>query len=263
MTKTHTMRFTKPFILLTISLFVLVSCNNYRKITYSKATVFKKKSVAKRINDYDIYVHDDNKIYQLSEVDISEDKLSGIPIEITDSITQSGDTLNDMHLYMDASDRIILTEDVKGFTDENVKGVEMYSKKRQGVIGILFGILMAILILFGVLIVTLIVGLSTSSSDSGGSGGSDSGGSDSGCYIATMSYGSYNAPQVMVLREFRDRFLQKFGAGRAFIAWYYKNSPSFVEKHRGKKWLHTTLRIPLNVLVLILKPFYSGENAKK
>lgn len=30
-----------------------------------------------------------------------------------------------------------------------------------------------------------------------------------GCYIATMVYGNYDHPQVMVLRDFRDSYLAK------------------------------------------------------
>ena len=57
--------------------------------------------------------------------------------------------------------------------------------------------------------------------------------SDIGCYIATMAYGSYNAPEVLVLRRFRDEKLNKTYAGRIFIRYYYVLSPllvRFVEK---------------------------------
>src|SRR5690606_15252813 len=45
-----------------------------------------------------------------------------------------------------------------------------------------------------------------------------------GCYIATMIYGDYDHPQVIVLRSFRDNYLCKSYVGRLFIRFYYKVS---------------------------------------
>lgn len=56
-----------------------------------------------------------------------------------------------------------------------------------------------------------------------------------GCYVATAVYGSYEAPEVMVLRKFRDERLQPTFLGRGFIAFYYAVSPSLARhlpKHR-------------------------------
>ena len=50
-----------------------------------------------------------------------------------------------------------------------------------------------------------------------------------GCYIATMAYGSYNAPEVLLLRRFRDEKLKKTFLGRVFIANYYAFSPLLVK----------------------------------
>ena len=260
-------------------LFLLVGCNNYNKISYSKATVFKKKPVAEKIDDYDVYVHQDDKTYKLNEPVITEEVLTGIPEEVNVVETSEAEDLNDMHIYVTDDAAVDLSQkQTHQFDDNNVKEVKMYGKAREG----LTGGAIALLIVFGVLAILLIIILiavfsaaSSGGSDSGGSdsGGSDSGGSDSstsdssgsdsGCYIATMSYGSYDAPQVLILREFRDRFLDRFKAGRAFIAWYYRTSPTFVEKHRSKKWLHATLRLPLNGFVAFLSIFYSGKNASK
>lgn len=48
------------------------------------------------------------------------------------------------------------------------------------------------------------------------------------CYIATMAYGDYNHPQVIVLRRFRDEKLSHNIFGRSFIKIYYRLSPYLV-----------------------------------
>ncbi|WP_303814380.1 CFI-box-CTERM domain-containing protein [Selenomonas ruminantium] len=47
-----------------------------------------------------------------------------------------------------------------------------------------------------------------------------------GCFIATAVYGDYDAPEVRVLRCFRDNVLDKSALGRVFIRTYYAISPS-------------------------------------
>ena len=49
-----------------------------------------------------------------------------------------------------------------------------------------------------------------------------------GCYIATAVYGSYDCPQVWVLRRFRDYKLASAWYGRIFIQAYYTISPTIV-----------------------------------
>lgn len=49
------------------------------------------------------------------------------------------------------------------------------------------------------------------------------------CFVATAAYGSYDHPFVLVLRDFRDHTLARFGAGRAFIRWYYAHSPAWAQ----------------------------------
>lgn len=63
-----------------------------------------------------------------------------------------------------------------------------------------------------------------------------------GCYIATAVYGSYDAPEVMVLRRFRDETLQKSTLGRWFIRTYYRWSPSVANKLRNAKGLNRIIR---------------------
>jgi len=57
-----------------------------------------------------------------------------------------------------------------------------------------------------------------------------------GCYVATCVYGSYDCPQVWVLRRYRDTRLSTSWFGRLFIRIYYAASPKAVELFGGRKW---------------------------
>ena len=56
---------------------------------------------------------------------------------------------------------------------------------------------------------------------------------NSGCYVATSVYGSYDCPEVWALRRFRDQFLDKSLLGRLFIKTYYAISPTLVHLFGG------------------------------
>lgn len=84
-------------------------------------------------------------------------------------------------------------------------------------------------------------GLSSSSTRGGSSSG--------GCYIATMAYGSYDHPQVMVLRDFRDNYLAERKWGRDFIKFYYKHSPNWVERLKNHKTINRVIRHCLDKFV--------------
>ena len=77
--------------------------------------------------------------------------------------------------------------------------------------------------------------------------------SDSGCYVATAVYGSYNCPQVWTLRRFRDNTLDATWYGRAFIKTYYAISPTLVKWFGETSWFKRLWRKPLDKLVARLK----------
>ncbi len=67
------------------------------------------------------------------------------------------------------------------------------------------------------------------------------------CFIATAAYGYYSAPEVRVLRAFRDQYLLASAPGRMFVQWYYRHGPaaaSFLNNHPGYKPLVRTALMP-------------------
>lgn len=48
-----------------------------------------------------------------------------------------------------------------------------------------------------------------------------------GCFVATVCYGDYDAPEVLILRQFRDDKLLKTFIGKVFVKFYYSVSPFF------------------------------------
>jgi hypothetical protein len=58
------------------------------------------------------------------------------------------------------------------------------------------------------------------------------------CFIATAAYGTPMAPQIDVLRDFRDQYLLTNPVGKALVDFYYKVSPpmaEFITKHPALK----------------------------
>ena len=74
-----------------------------------------------------------------------------------------------------------------------------------------------------------------------------------GCYVATAVYGSYNCPEVWVLRRFRDYTLSETWCGRVFIKLYYSVSPTIVRWFGSTKWFKLMWKSKLDRLVVKLR----------
>jgi hypothetical protein len=74
----------------------------------------------------------------------------------------------------------------------------------------------------------------------------------SGCFIATAAYGTPMAPELDLLRAWRDAELSSIYLGREFIKLYYRLSPPvarFIEKRDLiRKIVRTLLIVPIGIL---------------
>lgn len=82
---------------------------------------------------------------------------------------------------------------------------------------------------------------------------SSSSSSSGGCYIATMAYGSYDHPQVKILRGYRDETLAKSVLGRSFISFYYATSPQLVKLLKNQKYINKLIRNLLDKFIKKVK----------
>ena len=74
-----------------------------------------------------------------------------------------------------------------------------------------------------------------------------------GCYVATAVYGSYDCPEVWVLRRYRDQQLAKTWYGRAFIRVYYAISPTLVKWFGKCQWFKKLFEPTLEKMVRQLR----------
>lgn len=266
------MKIQTPLIKSLLILFVgslLVSCNPYRYKTFSNDALYEQRRKAGAWQKYVVLVHEpaNDTTYKLVNTVFSNDTIYGTPkpLDAIDTVAYSNKTKKEVRkrMYLELNEGVTLINLRSDTTVElpkrQVNKVHMYAKKKRGALGIIGTVLLFIVALLLVLILILIAaiasadssGATSSSSNTGGGGG---GGNSSGsCYIATMVYGSYESPEVMELRRFRDQVLLRHKWGRAFVSWYYSNSPAFVARWKDSDLVNRFVRGMLTPLVWIVK----------
>ncbi len=81
----------------------------------------------------------------------------------------------------------------------------------------------------------------------------DGGGGGGSCFIATAAFGSYLAPEVVVLRQFRDNVLLRSRAGRLFVRGYNAYSPGLARRIEHSPVSALVVRLMLTPVVWALK----------
>jgi len=69
------------------------------------------------------------------------------------------------------------------------------------------------------------------------------------CFIATAAYGTPMAPQLDILRAFRDQFLKTNAVGRWLVKKYYIYGPKWAQKIKKREAARATVRAALSPVV--------------
>jgi len=78
----------------------------------------------------------------------------------------------------------------------------------------------------------------------------------SGCFVATATYGSPMAKEVMTLRSFRDQVLSQYYFGRKMVEIYYIVSPPIAEYICKSPIAKYVSRVFLAPIIYLVKRFY-------
>ncbi len=73
------------------------------------------------------------------------------------------------------------------------------------------------------------------------------------CFIASAVYGDYDAPEVLVLRRYRDEILLHNALGRKFVRFYYRTSPPIAQVLKKMPMLASCIRALLDKLIIKLR----------
>jgi hypothetical protein len=86
------------------------------------------------------------------------------------------------------------------------------------------------------------------------------GGGGGGCFIATAAYGSQLHPKVVILREFRDRYLLTSTWGRHLVAGYYRMSPPLASVVADNEVLRGVVRGALKPVIWVVEWLMEGSD---
>ena len=80
-----------------------------------------------------------------------------------------------------------------------------------------------------------------------------SSGGGGACFIATAAFGSYRAPEVILLQKFRDHILLTNAPGRLFVDLYYRVSPAIADFIGQYDSLRRATRLALKPLIFSIQ----------
>ena len=237
-------------------IFILGACSpiyNY-KSSYHAPTILYQSEIHEHPEHWDFYMHDSHgQSSPLRSVAVDSNSFSGVilspePIELPEKLPRTQfHRRNEVHVFV-KNQELVVDKRIK-LKVSDIKEVVIYSnpkivsaEKGDGSSSFTSFVPFMGGIIISSLIILIFIWIYSNIFDP-----------PVGCYIATMAYGSYDAPEVKVLRKFRDEVLKKTFIGRVFIANYYAFSPLLVKFVKKTGFAEKLIRRRLDRFVIRLK----------
>ncbi|HBO83882.1 MAG TPA: hypothetical protein DD641_02655, partial [Deltaproteobacteria bacterium] len=169
----------------------------------------------------------------------------------------------------------ILTDNVQTFTIQHYKGSQLWVQGADN-IQLLSAIIVSLVLRHPTAGSSLTFSTTINPRNNQNVGGSPAPQPDqlaykpSGCFIATAAYGNPNHPVVVLLKQFRDRYLLTWDGGRKVVNAYYSISPYIADAIRNHLWACSLTRMlifpfaaiaflliyaPVSILLLMISSF--------
>lgn len=241
-------------------LLILGACSvyNYKSTYHPPSILFGETELSVNSDAWDFYLHDGyGRSHKVDSISIDSSSISTVletpvPIELPEKLSPSEYARNkEVHVFVKILN--LNTNTPVEFQASDIENVVMYSSPEREaekqdsaqsagktiliVLGVVLGSIAAGILLIFLALQALFNG--------------------SGCYIATMAYGSYEASEVLVLRRFRDEKLKQSFLGRVFIANYYAFSPLLVKFVQKTGFAERLIRRKLDGFVNRLRTKYN------
>lgn len=249
-------------------LFFLISgCVSYKRFYVDADDFYRSKKIKTETYNYDFYIHDvTGQQYRANSPQLTDSVFIAELVKIENVAnperllkTEETEMRNDIHLFLDDTIKLNPSNRQIELPKQNVRSASLNAtnglnatknpgSEKTGTIFLLVVLGIVSLIYLIYLIGTAIAKATVSTGNAVAEGIIDS-----ACYIATMAYGSYDAPEVMVLRRFRDEKLLTNWWGKAFVKFYYATSPHLVKLLKNVGWVNSLIRKILDKFILRLK----------
>jgi hypothetical protein len=218
----------KNLTLLLVISSILAGCIAYNKIWVGPSTAFEDENFKENISEKEVFMHNaSGERYRARSVEIDDSVISATYSRVEDT-SEVMEVLSrtelqkrhEVHFYL--LDSIDFESARPAIHKEQIKEIAVYrnphsdkqtkqtAEQNETAVRSFF---IALTIIISVVVAGLLLLINSTINS---------------CYIATMVYESYDAPEVMTLRSFRDQVLKKYFFGRLFVGFYYLTSPSVV-----------------------------------